>query len=82
MGKTTSLDLLAVIFLIQPRIVDFLCHKDELVARFLLAVHQEPKVLSRAAFQPVSPKYVLVPAVISPQVQDFALACLLMYPSC
>ncbi|GAB0193852.1 mitochondrial enolase superfamily member 1 [Grus japonensis] len=75
MERITSLNLLAMLCLIQPRIpLDCrLCHRDTLLAHVQLAIHQDPQILcSKVAFQLVSHHHVLMPGVVPPQVQDFA----------
>lgn len=64
----SSLDLLAMLFLAQPRrlFVGFLCHKGALLSRDQLVVPQDPKIFFRAALHPVSLQHVLVPEVIPP----------------
>lgn len=53
--------------------VCFLCCKNTFLAHGQLGVCEDPEVLSKAAFQPVGLRCVLLPGVIPLQMQDFAL---------
>lgn len=67
----TSLYLLATLFLVQPRILlAFFCH--ELLAHSQLVCWSPKVLLSRAAFQLVSPQNVPVPGAVLSQMQDYS----------
>jgi len=63
--------------LIQLRIpTGHFCGKTTLLAYIQLGVHQAHNVIfCQAAFQSGGFQHVLVPKVVPPQVQDFALLC-------
>lgn len=71
-GRISSLDLLAVLFLMHPRIPwAFLATRTTLLVRGHLVAHQDPLVLvCRAAFQQIESHPLLVQGFILPQVQD------------
>ena len=54
--------------------VGFVCFKGTLLVCAQLLVHQDLQVLlCQAAFQTVGPQHILVPEVVPPQGQGFAL---------
>lgn len=68
--RITFLDLLAMLFLMQPReAVGCLCCRSTLLLHGQLVVYQDS--LGRS-LQPVSPRCVLVPGAVPPQVRDMA----------
>ena len=74
-GRVTSLDLLVIFCLMQPRILlALLWGKGTLLPPVQPGVHQDPQVFfCQAAFQPGGPQHILVHGFVPPQVQDCAL---------
>jgi len=73
-GRITSLDLLATLLLMQPRICFFFLGCEcTLLGHVQLFIPQYPQVLGRAALNPFIPQPVLISGIALIQVQDLAL---------
>lgn len=76
--RITSLDLLAVLPFIQPRMLFVFCaERTHCCLIFKMVAHQDPQIFfSKAAFYPVGHLCLLVHGVIPHQRQDFSYPCM------